>query len=250
MKNLILLISLILASANLFATETEEAPKEAPAENEKQPEDQEYKSVILKEIKALSDETGRFITDIRDEGFYGAYLSGGLGYSPNLDRNAFYTQGGIGLVLARTYTIGMASNQLRTKIKAPTDDEKTIRFSYQGLDFGYIFSPDSMIHLKSNLFLGKGHISMMMPKPPRDSHFKDKRPRHGKGHLKKRPHDREDLYIVKPEIALEVNITTWLRYQLGGGYRFVFGDNIGVDGVEKKDLYNYTITTGFVVGLF
>ena len=78
-----------------------------------------------------------------------------------------------------------------------------IDFSHGGLWLGYTATPNKVVHVYSTLRFGWGDTSL----------------RDGDG-------DKiysDNMMVVAPEVGIELNVTSWFRLALTGGYRFVNG---------------------------
>ena len=82
------------------------------------------------------------------------------------------------------------------------DIDRNIKFSHGGLWFGYVKDQYKLFHLFSSLKLGWGRARLRAEDEPDVS-------------------DR--IFVLTPEIGVEVNLTDFFKLSLGGGYRFVSG---------------------------
>lgn len=97
-----------------------------------------------------------------------------------------------------------------------------IDFDHGGLWFGYVAPRNKLVHVYSSFRLGWGDVTL-----------KD-------GDGDKRYSD--NVLVLAPEVGVELNVTSWFRLSLSGGYRYV-------DGVteipEIFALTNDSFTSGF-----
>lgn len=128
-----------------------------------------------------------------------------------------------GWVINRTFVIGgggygytdmMQHNQ---SMVADTG----ISFGYGGLELEYLFSSSNVVHATVMTLIGAGGFAVMR----RSAYGPD--------------NDFNTLYstscfVFEPAVNVEVNILTWLRLGIGGGYRFVTGIEAGI-GAKTYD---------------
>lgn len=97
-----------------------------------------------------------------------------------------------------------------------------IDFDHGGLWLGYTATPNKLIHIYSSLRFGWGDVTLR--DGDGDKRFSD------------------NVIVASPEIGIEVNVTSWFRLAMTGGYRFV-------DGVstlpEAANLNNDSFTSPF-----
>lgn len=84
-----------------------------------------------------------------------------------------------------------------------------IDFSHGGLWLGYTAMPNKVVHIYSSLRFGWGDASLI--DSDGDKKFSD------------------NMLVIAPEIGVELNVTSWFRLDLTGGYRFVSG----IDGLPE-----------------
>jgi hypothetical protein len=109
-----------------------------------------------------------------------------------------------------------------------TDIDADIDFSHGGLWFGYVRDIEQKIHLYSSLKVGWGQAKL----------------EHDAVDL---PSDR--LFVLTPEIGIELNMTNFFRVGLTGGYRAVSGIS-RLPELENKDFSSPTVAITFRFGAF
>lgn len=113
------------------------------------------------------------------------------------------------------YGLGLTTQHLRTftdhiDITVRTEAYYT-RFGHGGFWFGYIHNPHKAIHFSVNAKLGWGAVSLSD-----ETYHKD-------------PSQRWDLYmqdnvfVITPQVDVNMNLLKWLRVNVGVGYRLVTG---------------------------
>ncbi len=78
-----------------------------------------------------------------------------------------------------------------------------IDFNHGGFWLGYSAIPNKVVHIYSSLRLGWGDTTLR--DGDGDKRFSD------------------NMYVVSPEVGVELNVTSWFRLDLTAGYRFVNG---------------------------
>lgn len=172
--------------------------------------------------------------------------------------------GGDGAVLInRSFYIGFYGKGLTTTPKfnynyykkdslANISANKRLAFGHGGLFIGYIFQPEKAIHFGFNLKFGGGVVSII------DDYTKDYY-YNEKDYYKETP--IYPVYVLTPQVDLEMNITYWFKFKISAGYQFVTKDIIKYKALEngsivEKELFNTSdlssplISLGFVFGWF
>jgi hypothetical protein len=125
-----------------------------------------------------------------------------------------------GWILNRQFVIGGAGRGLVT---LPDTDFRgqsaQIQLGYGGLLLEYIGAPAHLVHYGAGVVLGGGIAQIV--DLPFDPQFD--------GDL-----DQSAVFVAEPGGRLELNVTTYFRLGLGGGYRFVQGSDLR--GVSNTDL--------------
>jgi hypothetical protein len=104
-----------------------------------------------------------------------------------------------------------------------TDQRTSV--AYGGFDLGVVLFSDWLVHLTLQSLFGGGHIW-----------FSDI--------------DLSSIFaVIEPSAYIELNVTTWFRICLGGGYRFALGVS-GIEGLDDEKLSGITGEIIFKVGEF
>lgn len=144
--------------------------------------------------------------------------------------------GGGGALILDEFFIGgygMGTDYPEMSFETTIDGELTaidadIDFSHGGLWFGYVKDIEQKIHLYSSLKVGWGQVNL----------------EHDAVDL---PSDR--LFVLTPEIGVELNMTNFFRVGLTGGYRVVSGIS-RLPELENKDFSSPTVAITFRFGGF
>lgn len=109
-----------------------------------------------------------------------------------------------------------------------TEIDADIDFGHGGLWFGYVRDIERKMHLYSSLKVGWGRADL----------------EHDIADL---PSDR--LFVLTPEIGIELNMTKFFRVGLTGGYRIVNGVS-RLPGLDNQDFSSPTVGITFRFGGF
>lgn len=134
-----------------------------------------------------------------------------------------------GWVINRTFVIGGGgygyTDMMHHYQSSPADTG--ISFGYGGLELEYLISSSNVVHATVMTLIGAGGLAVMRRSP------------YGPDY------DYNTLYstscfVFEPAVNVEVNILTWLRLGVGGGYRFV----TGIDAVVGNKTYDNSTVSG------
>lgn len=127
---------------------------------------------------------------------------------------AVFVGGGGALLLGQTfyfggYGEGLATSHYRYDLSEVTDiEEPKISFGHGGFWLGYINNSFKAIHPAASLKLGWGNISVY------DDYY---------------DYDHENyvandgVFVLIPQLEMEMNLTSWFKLNVGAGYRWVTG---------------------------
>lgn len=139
---------------------------------------------LIKEVRSVGIFGGPMVEIGQINGEWGADLGGGGA----LMLNQFFFGGyGLGTDYPQVELDGTSYN---------------LRFRHGGFWLGYTSDPARLVHFYGSTRLGRGKAEIRGSGPAVAS-------------------DR--IYVVTPELGLEVNLTEWLRLALSGGYRWTTG---------------------------
>ena len=148
-----------------------------------------------------------FLLDAQQETVFGNVdVIGGFG-GPYIEVGSINGQvgadvGGGGALMLDEFFIGGYGQGTSYPDAMINDIDRNIKFSHGGLWFGYVKEQYKLLHLFSSLKLGWGRARLRAEDEPDES-------------------DR--IFVLTPEIGIEVNLTDFFKLSLGGGYRFVSG---------------------------
>jgi hypothetical protein len=144
--------------------------------------------------------------------------------------------GGGGALILDEFFIGgygMGTDYPEVNFETEIDGELTeidadIDFGHGGLWFGYVRDIEQKMHLYSSLKLGWGRADL-------------------EHDIVDLPSDR--LFVLTPEIGIELNMTKFFRIGLTGGYRIVNGVS-RLPGLDNQDFSSPTVGITFRFGGF
>ncbi len=96
------------------------------------------------------------------------------------------------------------------------NDNPVLELGHGGLWLGYSHKPYNLAHLYSSLKIGWGAVDIALDDPDFDI-FDE--------------HDWDGIFVLTPEIGLEINVTRWFHIAATAGYRWI-------DGVDSPDFTN------------
>ncbi|MCI5084224.1 MAG: hypothetical protein MRY78_21160 [Saprospiraceae bacterium] len=112
------------------------------------------------------------------------------------------------------------------------DDELTeIEVGHGGFWLGSTFKPHKILHLYGSARIGWGAVSIPVDDP--DFEF----------------NDLDKIFVLTPELGVELNVTKWFRVAASGGYRWVTGTNEAF-GYNDEDFSGAIATLSFRFGWF
>ncbi len=205
----------------------------------------------------LGNETG----EIRVSGF-GSYI---LGFSQVDGNLAVYNGGGGGVLLNQTvyfggYGVGLSTQPHMESLtlidhfdEQITYEDLYTEFGHGGFWIGYLHQSYKPVHFGASTKLGWGNIGMT------NDYFDDK---HDDFHdFDNYDHHRivnDNVFVVTPQVELEMNLLRWFKINMSAGYQFVTGTdktykNINGDKVkffDSKDFSQPMFNVTFAFGGF
>ncbi len=162
--------------------------------------------------------------------------------------------GGYGaLLIDHTIGLGLGGWGLVNDIKAGYDAQDWYKSSttwpyqdlYYEIGYGggiieYVNNSDALLHVTGRVLIGGGAVNYRYSMWNNYGNYRDY----------ERPDiDSDIFFVVEPSVQIEMNITGWMRAQIGAGYRFVNGIDQLV-GVTDKDLTGPSGMLTFKFGTF
>jgi hypothetical protein len=128
-----------------------------------------------------------------------------------IDRNLYVGIQALGIV-----------NKVEAKVTQADGRPYLLWLNELGGRVGYILNPDEMIHFSGGALIGGGSMQFA------DRYFwSDPAKVETLG-------DQNYYFLVEPEVAAELNVTSWMRAKLGASYRIVAGAD--AEGMTNGDL--------------
>jgi hypothetical protein len=127
-----------------------------------------------------------------------------------------------GWIINHSFIIGGGGYGLANDIFVSS---KKLGFGYGGLELGYVFFSDSLLHFTLHSLIGLGGVS-----------FEDD------------PIGSDEVFVLEPEATVVLNITRFFRIGAGVSYRFVTG--VTATGVSDESLSGLSGLLVFKFGSF
>ncbi|MET0595015.1 MAG: hypothetical protein ABW133_20115, partial [Polyangiaceae bacterium] len=117
------------------------------------------------------------------------------------------------------YLFGIAGYGLATRVDAPNTmqidgNSSRLGLVYGGIRLGVVATPNSLLHLTVSALAGPGSLTGISNVPTR-AEFEV-------GYERRLGH-AETFFVLEPEVAVETNVTSFMRIALGASYRYVTG---------------------------
>lgn len=156
---------------------------------------------------------------------------GGPIHEWGIGENAGNSVGGGGAVIFNNFFIGAYGMGEFDFDRVLVDDIEDLRMGHGGFWFGATFPTYKLVHGYASLRTGWGAVNIDLNDPSYS------------------PNDTDAIFVVTPEIGLELNVTQWFRMSGSVGYRSVSGvsNNFGYD---NKDFSGATAALTLRFGWF
>jgi len=151
------------------------------------------------------------------DGSFGFSLGGGAALLIN--QQFFF--GGYGLGLTTQHFNSFARYD-REEAKNKYSGDLYTRFGHGGFWLGYIHKSHKAIHFGASTKLGWGAVSLT-DKIERSETYKWDN------------YDYDNVFVITPQIDMNMNLLTWMRLNVGLGYRFVTGLNKTYEYLPAND---------------
>jgi len=162
---------------------------------------------------------------------YGAPV---VSYTRFADRDSVLVGGRGGWILNHQFVIGGGGFGLATPARQSAVDQADYQhtFGYGGLWLEYLIAPMNVVHGSVGTLVGAGGITYQRFRPA--SLAKDQ--------------ESTSVFVLDPVVAVEVNVTSFLRIALQGGYRVVRG--VDLASLSNGDASGFTLGGALKVGGF
>ena len=128
-----------------------------------------------------------------------------------------------GWIINHTFTLGGGGYGLVNEIDMGTNSDgigTRLMMGYGGFEMGMILSSNQILHMRMNLLIGAGAVNVAEKNA--DDWFDNDN------------NNNDSFFILEPSFGMELNVTTFFRFDVGVSYRFVSGVNYF--GLENEDL--------------
>jgi hypothetical protein len=155
--------------------------------------------------------------------------------SPMRGRAAVFVGGRGGWLLDGRVTLGGGGFALATGVPAPPAAEKPgeeleLDMGYGGVWGEYTFTPVRLLHVSAGALVGGGTVSLAW--------------RHGGSYGS----GSDGFFVVEPAVVAELNVTTSLRLDVGGAYRWIVGAEMR--GLSRSDVAGPSVVIALKLGRF
>ena len=141
-----------------------------------------------------------------------------------------FTYGVIGGVNYRQFSFGAYAMQGHYGAARDVTSRFDKSFNLGGAVMAFTFPAQEEVHLYGSLKTGIG-TAMLTRQGEKSVEYSDQ------------------IFAVNPEIGMEINVTSYLRFALTGSYRMVYGVN-ELPNLNNKDFEDYSVGITFRFGRF
>lgn len=150
---------------------------------------------------------------------------------------AVFAGGRGGWIINHSLTLGMGGYALLNDVKLDNqpDSLEHLNFAYGGLELGMVLMSDNLIHLTSYVLIGAGAVNQGEDFPGGDWERYDEE----SGEYRWNSEYTDRVFVIEPTIATEINMTKFIRLEVGAGYRQVWGID-KLTAISNDDLSSFT----------
>ncbi len=173
-------------------------------------------------------------TLLGDDLTHGGYWAGGVALSQIGDETAYVSKSGAKWLINHRFTVATVNHSMFESLEflnSAEGDERNIRMNYGGVQLGYIFAPDNLIHVSVNALAAMGGLSQQNRPLGTDPDLGD-----------------DIIYAFVPGVEVIVNLTHFLHIGVTADYRFVGG--VDLAGIDNAALSNPTVGVVVQIGKF
>ena len=238
MRNLYFIIALLFIINTSFAQQNDTSNNE----------DQYYTLFGSKTGKTKVSGFGTLTLDFNGINKDFGLMMGGEG-AVLINRSFFVGFYGSALLTMPAYSYTYHSDVLLNDVSV----NRKAAFAHGGLMFGAVFNPTNPIHFGFTIRIGAGGVSLI------NDYMKDMQSNHR--------YDYDDypyvapLFVMHPQLDLEMNFTNWMKFRISGGYQSVSSASLTYNELENgqivtRELLNTsmfstpTVSMGFIFGWF
>lgn len=135
-------------------------------------------------------------------GFGGPIVEFGIGNDLNTA-----VGGGGGIIISNFFLGGYGLGSLDFQKILDDDEVEQLDLGHGGFWLGYAYKPHKVVHLFTSTKIGWGALNIKFDDPNQEFS------------------DLDQIFVVTPELGIELNVFRWFRVGATGGYRFVDGAN-------------------------
>jgi hypothetical protein len=181
---------------------------------------------------------------IRSKATLGGYGGPDMRVTSLLGDPAMFVGAQASWVAHHQYLFGVAAYGLATRHNSPESmqingNPSTLGLVYGGIRLGVVAMPTKLLHVTLAVLAGPGSLSGISSVPTR-AEFEV-------GYDRQLGHT-ETFFVMEPEVAVEANVTSFMRVALGASYRYVTG--VQQPGLSAGNLSSPAASLAFKFGAF
>jgi hypothetical protein len=163
----------------------------------------------------------------------GGYGSISIQYTEIENRDAFVFGAKGGVVIGHVFTIGLAGSGFFNEVSA---DSLSLAGGYGGFFFEPIIFPKFPVHISFPVVVGVGGAAQekKINDLDEDDNFKTK--------------DSDVFMVIEPGVEIELNVTRYFKFCLGGYYRYATG--LDIPGIDSDVLKGFSGGVSLKFGRF
>jgi hypothetical protein len=174
----------------------------------------------------------------------GVYAGIGTSYTHMLHRDGVVANGELALLIDHALAIGIGGAIFSRTPQGPDNiygEPREYAASYGGLVLRYaVYAEDFPVYASLGVLLGGGAVALYEERYGSRGDFDDDDAFDDDDDYDRERADLKPFLVAQPELFVHANATRWLRFGIGGGYRFASA--VKDFGFEAKD------TGGIVLG--
>jgi len=150
---------------------------------------------------------------------WGGYGAPEIKFSTVNGEFALFLGGRGGVIINNSFIIGLAGCGVVTSHKLDDyfipglpDTNAYLRMGYGGLHLGYIINPYEIVHITTSLLIGGGGALYTRAYSQSEPDYWDKH---------RFTYESSPFMIIEPGIGAELNITKFMRFEVGASYRII-----------------------------
>lgn len=186
-------------------------------------------SLLLASTGLMAQQQTLFDDSLQSGGFGGPVVK----FSQIHDAFAVMVGGRGGWIINKTITLGGGGYGLSNPVYLTGQENYRVHMGYGGFEIGFNMASDDLIHLSFHTLIGGGGFAVL------EKHYEDWDDEHGVD---------DAFFVVEPNLAVTLNVTSNFRIEAGGSYRYINGVNDAE--LKNSDFEGFSAHIGFKFGKF